>query len=55
MTYTPKASVRSQTHTNTQRKASTMWKFCVLNLAVRKDTVRLFKVNYLYLGFNKSC
>jgi hypothetical protein len=44
MMYKAKVAVCSEILKNTQRKASTMYKFWMLNLVVRRETTRLLKV-----------
>jgi len=45
MTYKAKVAVCSEIHKKTPNKAGTMWSYWMLNLAVRKQTGRLWKVN----------
>jgi len=47
MLYTAKVAVCSEMVQNNRRKASTMWNFWMLNLVVRKERARLWKVKSL--------
>ena len=50
MIYKAKVAVCSEIRKNTQRKACTMQNFLMLNLVVRKETARLWKINVCLKG-----